>query len=235
MKERPKTLGQIIAELRSNGGWSLREMSKVCGIPVSTLSKVEHDQLTLSYDKICQISERLGVPIADFFADPPSGEASPRSELFTARRSMGTLEQSIRIVTPNYETSYLCTELLHKKMVPLVTRVRSKSLEEFGPLQVHSGEEFVYVLDGDIEVHTEFYDPVRLRSGEFIYLDSSMGHGYLAAEGCDEALILAVCAGDELSHLIALHDLENAQVEASEGTHLPQLLKPFVSRTFADD
>jgi transcriptional regulator with XRE-family HTH domain len=42
------TLGQILKELRRHRGWTLREMSERSGIPVSTLSKVEHDRLTLT-------------------------------------------------------------------------------------------------------------------------------------------------------------------------------------------
>jgi hypothetical protein len=43
-------------------------------------------------------------------------------------------------------------------------------------------------------VHSEFYDPITLHAGEYIYLDSEMGHGYLVAGGFEEATVLAVCA-----------------------------------------
>ena len=51
MNDRP-TLGRILKELRSHRNWTLREMSELSGIPVSTLSKVENDRLTLTYDKL---------------------------------------------------------------------------------------------------------------------------------------------------------------------------------------
>ena len=50
------------------------------------------------------------------------------------------------------------------------------------------------MLEGAIEVHSEFYDPITLQAGEYIYLDSEMGHGYLVTGGFDEATVLAVCA-----------------------------------------
>ncbi len=93
-------------------------------------------------------------------------------------------------------------------MVPVLTRIRAKSLAEFGDLVHHSGEEYIYVLEGRIEVHTEFYEPVVLSAGESIYIDSNMGHAYVAADGCDEAVVLGVCssADEELmSSLITLH------------------------------
>jgi quercetin dioxygenase-like cupin family protein len=72
----------------------------------------------------------------------------------------------------------------------------------------HLGEEYIYVLEGGITVHTEFYDPVVLKSGESIYVDSNMGHAYVA-EGCDEATVLAVCSSSDeslMESLMSLHD-----------------------------
>src|SRR3982751_3797622 len=74
---------------------------------------------------------------------------------------------------------YLCTELRRKRMIPVLTRIRATSLNEFGDLVRHSGEEYVHVLEGSIVVHSEFYDPVALRAGEGIYIDSNMGHAYI--------------------------------------------------------
>ena len=102
-------------------------------------------------------------------------------------------------------------------MIPVLTRLRAKSLGEFGDLVRHSGEEYVHVLEGRIVVHTEFYDPVTLENGEGIYIDSNMGHAYVAAEGCDEALVLGVCSSaDEslMSSLMTIHELAPAN-EAS--------------------
>jgi hypothetical protein len=111
-----------------------------------------------------------------------------------ARRSVGQTADSLTVETKNYDYRYLCTELRGKIMIPLISRVRSKTMQEFGELLRHPGEEFTYVIEGAIEVHSEFYDPITLRAGEYIYLDSEMGHGYLVADGFEEATVLAVCA-----------------------------------------
>ena len=180
-------------DLRSRFGWTLKEMSEHSGIPVSTLSKVEHDRLTLTYDKLQQVSQRLKIPMSDLFANP----AEPREPRVTGRRSIGRIEDAVRVTTPNYDYFYLSTELRRKRMIPIITRIRAKSLEEFGDLVRHEGEELVYVIKGRIEVHTEFYDPVTIQEGETIYIDSSMGHAYLVAEGCEEALTLGVCSAED--------------------------------------
>ena len=190
-------------------------MSERSGIPVSTLSKVEHDRLTLTYDKLLQLSQKLNIRISELFA-----ESEPADEGVTARRSIGRQEDAVRVTTPNYDYYYLCTELRRKRMIPIITRIRAKSLSEFGDLVRHSGEEYIHVLEGSIVVHTEFYDPVTLHAGEGIYIDSNMGHAYVAAEGCDEAMVLGICSSaDEslMNSLMTIHEPGAAANTESEG------------------
>ncbi|HJS10737.1 XRE family transcriptional regulator [Sphingopyxis sp.] len=200
----PPTLGTVMKGIRSRNGWTLKEMSAKSGIPVSTLSKVEHDRLTLSYDKLQQLSQRLSIRMSDLFAED-DGDSAPR---VTGRRSIGTIDQAVRVTTDNYDYHYLCTDLRQKRMIPIITRIRAHSAREFGDLVRHQGEEFIFVLEGEVEIHTEFYDPVALKTGQGIYLDSSMGHAYVVAEGFEEALVLGVCSSADdglMDSLMSLH------------------------------
>ncbi|KQZ71344.1 XRE family transcriptional regulator [Sphingopyxis sp. Root214] len=200
----PPTLGTVMKSIRSRNGWTLKEMSAKSGIPVSTLSKVEHDRLTLSYDKLQQLSQRLNIRMSDLFAED-DGDTTPR---VTGRRSIGTIDQAVRVTTDNYDYHYLCTDLRQKRMIPIITRIRAHSAREFGDLVRHQGEEFIFVLEGEVEIHTEFYDPVALKTGQGIYLDSSMGHAYVVAEGYEEALVLGVCSSADdglMDSLMSLH------------------------------
>ena len=201
----PPTLGGLLRGLRAREGWTLKEMSAKSGIPVSTLSKIEHDRLTLSYDKLQQLGQRLGLRMSELFAEEGDDSAQP----VTARRSLGDIARSVRVETPNYDYYYLCTELRCKRMIPVVTKIRARSTEQFGDLVRHSGEEFIYVLSGKIVVQTEFYDPVTLEPGQALYIDSSMGHAYLAAKDCDEAEVLGVMSSaDEtlMESILHIHE-----------------------------
>ena len=64
---------------------------------------------------------------------------------------------------------------------------------EFGGLIRHPGEEFSYVLEGELDFHSELYAPVRLRAGDSIYFDSEMGHAYLKAT-VQRCTLLCSCA-----------------------------------------
>ena len=215
MKTRHPTLGGLIRSLRSRNGWTLKEMSERTSIPVSTLSKVEHDRLTLTYDKLVQLSQRLNLRISELFAEPTGTAESA----VTARRSIGRTDDAVRVNTKNYDYYYLCPELRKKRMIPILTRIRAKSAEEFGDLVHHSGEEYIYVLEGGVKVFTEFYDPVVLKVGESIYIDSNMGHAYVTAEGCDEATVLGVCSSPDESLLDSLLSLHGEEIESIAPKH----------------
>jgi len=199
--------------LRLRNRWTLKEMSERTGIPLSTLAKVEHDRLTLTYDKLLQLSQRLNLRMSDLFSEADTSGDLP----ITARRSIGRLSNAVRVNTPNYEYFYMCPELRRKRMVPTVTRVRAHSIEEFGELVRHPGEEYIYVIEGPVEIHTEFYEPIVLQTGESIYIDSTMGHAYVLPKGREQALVLGVCSSAEEDLAEALM---NMHVEA------PAAVKP---------
>lgn len=211
MASQHPTIGGLLRSLRKRKGWTLKQMSEQSGIPLSTLSKVEHDRLTLTYDKLQQLSQRLNLRMSELFAE----EAEAAEPAVTARRSIGRIADAVRVNTRNYDYYYLCPELRRKRMIPVLTRVRAKSIAEFGELVRHSGEEYIHILEGRAEVHTEFYDPIVLEAGESVYIDSNMGHAYIAAEGCDEVLLLGVCSSADEQLMESLLNLHGDGLPAS--------------------
>jgi len=190
-----RTLGSLIHLVRQQNGWTLRQMSEKVGIPLSTLAKVEADKLSLTYDKLQQFTSRLGVTMTEFLAQAEAPGTEP-PKVVTARRSLTGDGNSIQISTPNYDYEYLCADLREKRMVPILTRIRAHDIAEFGEPVRHQGEEFVFVLEGTVEVHLQFYTSVVLKAGQGIYLDSTMGHAYVAKD-CDSALVLGVCSSED--------------------------------------
>lgn len=91
--------------------------------------------------------------------------------------------------TKCYEYALLCNDLSRKVMIPLVTRILARKFEDFDDWSRHEGEEFVYVLSGEVELFTEFYNPERFGPGDSWYIDSRMGHR-LVSVSADEAVVL---------------------------------------------
>jgi transcriptional regulator with XRE-family HTH domain len=204
MNENSLTLGNLMRTLRTSKGWTRKEMSDRTGIPLSTLAKVENDQLTLGYDKLLQISQRLNMRMSELLADGDDA-AEPRA---MTRRSVGTLDTAMHVNTNTYDYYFLCPDLRKKRMIPIFGRPHARTLEEFGELVRHAGEEFIFVISGRVEIHTEFYQPVTLEAGQCIYIDSGMGHAYLLGRDCDEASVISGCTSEEDKLLVSLNKPE---------------------------
>lgn len=187
-------LGQCLKAARQARGLTLKQVAERTGMALSTLSKVENGLMSLTYDKLVQLTSGLKMEIAELFN--PAVTAPVQGRPVTARRSISRAGQGQVITTKFYTYTYQCTDLIGKRMVPIVAEVRARSLEEFGPLLRHSGEEYFVVTSGRVAVHTEFYAPEILDEGDGIYLDSTMGHAYLNAGEASSAKGVCLCTSE---------------------------------------
>jgi transcriptional regulator with XRE-family HTH domain len=187
--------GVALRTLRKERGWTLAEVSRRTGMPVSTLSKVENNKLSLSYDKLARLSEGMEVDISQFFgaSAEPGG---PVPERPTGRRSITRAGDGKVIETENYRHVYAAADLKNKRFIPVLADIRARTLAEFGELIRHAGEEYVFVVEGEVEFHSSLYTPTRLGKGDGMYFDSGMPHAYLAV-GDGLCRILSICSGAE--------------------------------------
>ena len=220
--------GSVLKGLRLANGWTLSEVSKRTGLPVSTLSKVENDKMSLSYDKLARISRGLEIDIGVLFA---SDGAAPPLSLVTGRRSITRAGEGRVIETEPYEHVYPATDLLNKRFVPLIAEINARSMSEFSEMIRHPGEEFSFVLEGTVELHTDLYAPVVLETGDSIYFDSGMGHVYINI-GPGRCRVMSICSGDE-SQLIAASGGQDATPDTLSSAAPSEAPKPLkvVKRT----
>jgi transcriptional regulator with XRE-family HTH domain len=185
------TPGVALKSVRTNRGWTLADIARKTGIPVSTLSKVENGKTELTMDRVLRISVALEVNIADLFGSPAREPVAHDR----ARRSITRLGDGNFVASPYGDYCYHAQDLLEKLAAPITATIRARTLEEFGEYHRHEGEEFLFVLEGELSLHTDTYAPVALKKGESIYFDSKMGHAYICAseEACQ---ILLICVAE---------------------------------------
>lgn len=199
------SLGECLRALRQRNSWSLATVSAKTGLATSTLSRIENNRLSLTYEKLMQLSRGLGVDLAELL----SGGQRPGAEMTTGRRAFTPAGEGRVIQGDHYYWRYLCTELTSKKMTPIIGTTTATDIRDVGGYLRHEGEEMVYVVKGTLEVHTEFYEPLRVEEGGCIYFDSSMGHAFLAVDG-GPVTFLSVCSCPEP----ALRQVEDQRSEA---------------------
>jgi transcriptional regulator with XRE-family HTH domain len=185
------SVGQALRERRGHHGWTLADVAARTGITKSTLSKIENDLISPSYQSILQLCAGLGVEIGDLISGADRGRDGTRP--LTGRRSISRAHSGLTMSDDQFTYTYLCTDIAHKRIVPMVVEVRANALSDVGGLWNHVGEEFLYVLEGQIDLHTELYEPTPLATGDSVYFDSTMGHAYIAT-GDAPARLLIMCS-----------------------------------------
>ena len=177
-------LAQRLRALRQARDWTLKQAAQATGVSASTLSKIENSLLSPTYDNLIKIAAGLDLDVAELFT-------ASDAHMGTGRRSLSRQGEGRQYETPYYDHRLLCTALSHKRMMPFHTRVKARSFDEFQDWSRHRGEEFVYVLEGEVQLYTEFYEPARLKAGESFYIDSRMGHRVISLSK-DDAIVLWV-------------------------------------------
>lgn len=212
--------GLALRSLRKHKQLTLADVSAQTGLPISTLSKIENGKMSLSYDKLARLSAALEVDIAQLFksvaATAPTG--------VQGRRSITRVGEGFAVETENYSHLYPGADLLNKRLVPIVAEPNARSLAEFGVLVRHPGEEFVYVLEGTVDVHTDLYAPARLEAGDSMYFDSGMGHAYIAV-GLKRCRVLSICTATQLQLIEALGMDQGNQVTLRKRTPAQPIAK----------
>jgi transcriptional regulator with XRE-family HTH domain len=180
--------GAALRAFRRRQGWTLAEVSRKTGLPASTLSRIETDQISPTYDQLSRLSVGLDVDMAQLL----SGDMEETKPVQTARRSVNRAGDGQILDTPMQSLRYLSIDLTSKQFAPIIGEIKAHSLEEAGEFHRHAGEEFIFVVNGELELHSESYTPLRLRPGDSVYFDSGMAHAYVAV-GKERCKILSIC------------------------------------------
>ena len=179
--------GKSISRLRKEKGWTLAEVSKKTGVAISTLSKIENNKSSPTYEVLVRLAEGLGL---DFVELMDGGSVRFAPGIRTINRS----GQGVRYTTLLGDYQALSTELAYKALQPMIVRIPFDGSSHPHLFSEHSGEEFVYVLEGEIDFFMDRYAATRLDAGDSVHFDANMRHSFLALGGRD-AVILVVCFG----------------------------------------
>lgn len=187
---------RAIQNARLAQGLSLRALSARAGLPYSTLSKLENGKMSLTYDKLIRLAQALNVDLKDIIVS----EDQPVAPVAIGRRSVIRAGEELEAQSERHAHHYPAAELLGKMMVPIIIDVQARSVEELGGLVRHGGEEYLYVLRGTMELHSDLYTPLSLGPGDSVYFDSGMAHAYVRT-GTERCTVLSVCAGPGIQQL----------------------------------
>ena len=155
-----RAIGVRLRQLRVRRGLSLAQVAKSVGISVGFLSALERSHMSASVSTLRKLARFYKTNILGFF-DPA--------------------ESSIRLVSPDKRKVLeagpgVRMELLawgNTVMEPHLFRIAPQSGS--GESYTHEGEEFLYILQGELQISLE-EEEYRLQPGDSFYFESATPH-----------------------------------------------------------
>ncbi len=182
-----KTVGEKIKQIRELKKVSKEELAGRSGMDITIIEKIEQERNVPSLAPLIKIARALGVRLGTFLDDSDSyGPVVVRS---------GEHHKGVRFTSQSSETREhlnffsLAFDKAGRNMEPFIVDIEPGLKSDY-MLSSHEGEEFIYVLEGEVEINygKEIY---KLAKGDSIYLDSIVMHNVHAGNN-QSARILAV-------------------------------------------
>jgi transcriptional regulator with XRE-family HTH domain len=182
-----QAMGLRLRSIRKAQKLTLLALSERSGVALSTLSKMELGQISVSYEKFGAVAQALKVDVSRLF-DPAAATAGENPPTFVR----STIASAPSYLSDQYEYRALCADYPAKAMEPMYGRILARRTSDFTDYIRHPGEEFAMVLSGTVRIQFETGESVLLKRTESVYFDSSIGHMYLSVGKADAQIVVVM-------------------------------------------
>ncbi len=153
-------VGYKFKQIRENAGLTLKQVSAMSGLSVSFISQIERGVVDPSWSSLKKISAALNIKLKDLFDEPPRPYTLVRDG------------QGYQSVTHHIRREFLAS-MDNASMEMILTAFPPHSSS--GTILPHPGEEFVWILEGSLNV-TEDGTTQVMCAGDSIYFQSTYPH-----------------------------------------------------------
>ncbi|HOX27659.1 MAG TPA: cupin domain-containing protein [bacterium] len=183
-------VGEKIKRLREKKGMSLQEFARTSGFSSALLSQIENHMVSPPLGTLIKLSRALDVEIGSFFEDI---REAPYSLVRHNERKMISRVASKMGKKYGYSYESLAFDKKDRNMEPFIVTLEPATIKD-SHAYAHEGEEFIFVLEGKMEVqlgdHTDVLEP-----GDSIYFDSSIPHLVRCVEGGVARIVAVIYTG----------------------------------------
>lgn len=180
-------LGIKVKQVRTTQKLTIEELAERSGLPTERIQKIEQEGIIPSLAPLIKIARALGVRLGTFLDDSDKlGPAVVRADEYSRGVRFTSKENGSR---EHLNFFPLAADKAGRNMEPFIVEIEPAEHSDH-KLSTHEGEEFIYVLEGQIEINYG-KDVYQLKAGDSIYLDSFVMHNVHAANK-QKARILAV-------------------------------------------
>lgn len=177
-----RRIGQRLRWLRQLHRWELEEVARHVGLSTRQLQRLENGERAVPLDRVLRFARLFGVPLREVI-EPRLGTRPFYS--VQRVRDLDRVPSSTRRTPVEREhapQSKTCQQLAKavpgRHMFPCFIRLLNVDIEKL-TMHEHHGHEFIYVLEGELELTTYIEQElvtVELRPGDSCYIDSSVPH-----------------------------------------------------------
>jgi transcriptional regulator with XRE-family HTH domain len=194
MKEELKdlNLGQKIKNLRQRKGISRQQIVERTGLSKPLLSQIESEVVAPPVATLLKISQALNVNIGYFFQEEETGKRAVVVRKNERKQVFRRIHEDPSKVGYYYES--LAYPKADKHMEPFQVQFEIKRKEDL-IFFTHKGEEFVFILEGQLEFNYE-NETFLLEAGDSLYFDSSLPHAFRATGKKNALAIDVIYASD---------------------------------------
>lgn len=168
-------LGIKIRRRRQEERLTLQELSDLSGLSKPLLSQIENGQVIPPLATLLKIAKGLKVGIHYFFEEE---EDRRKVVLMRGDHSKFSRRRSGNDSPQAYLYHSLAPGMRHKSMEPFLVDFETGVWDD-SQLYSHEGEEFIYLIEGELEFHYG-NEVMVLRPGDSIYYNSAEPHGYIS-------------------------------------------------------
>jgi transcriptional regulator with XRE-family HTH domain len=182
-------VGLKIKSLRESKNLSVEEIAERSGLSVDQINNIENGQNLPSLGPLIKNARALGVRLGTFMDDnDPLGPVITRAEEREQNKSISFSNDAVD-ARKHMEYHPLAQQKAGRHMEPFIIDINPEDTPNF-QLSAHEGEEFIYVMNGEVEI-VYGKDTYSLKEGDSIFYDSIVKHHVHGAPG-KSAKILAV-------------------------------------------
>jgi transcriptional regulator with XRE-family HTH domain len=179
-------IGEKIKRFREDHALTLKDMAKRTGLSTAVLSQIENHLISPPLGTLIRITQALELRPGHFFDQHPD---KPFTIVRKEERRPVSRFASKRGIQYGYSYESLGHDMKDRHMEPFLVTLEPATLTSPKPA-AHDGEEFLFVLEGEMEVTLGNHSDV-LQPGDAIYYDSKIPH-LVQCKGREKAVILAV-------------------------------------------
>jgi len=182
---RPGNLGDKIKTLRKKAGMTQKELAEQVGLTPSFISQLEKNLISPSLDSLLKLSEKLNTQPIYFLTD---GESGPLQKMVIKPGERQDIQLPALRGT-DIKLQLLVSDVLNRRMEPCLLTMKEGAAID-GHFYGHKGDEFVYVIEGELEVEIQDERQV-VRQGDSLYIESTFPSKWVNT-GKGDAVILWV-------------------------------------------